>query len=426
MSDSPAKFPPYRNTCDIGMQPLNVVMIGPFGMRPRMTMQVRALPLAKALVVRGNTVTILLPPWQNPEDAGRRWNEEGVEIENVPVPRGMPGWFHWRLALHLVRRARELNPDVVHTFKPKAYAGLAHLALARRYPVVVDTDDWEGPGGWNTMGAYPPLLQRFFTWQERWGLTHARAVTVASRALQTLVWSMGGAPERVFYLPNGASPHDEGQTSLAPPRTEPGRRPTVLLYTRFFEYDLARLWRLMRAVRARCCQVRFIVVGKGFAAEEERLLQMARSENWHVVVTEDTLPDADLVYAGWGTEDKLPRCFAAADIAIYPFDDTLLNRTKCPVKLMDLLSAGIPVVGDAVGQVADAVVPGKTGMLVQAGDEPRFAEAVLGLLEVPEELAAMRETVRQDMAERFAWTHLSEVAENAYRYACGDKLDGAM
>jgi len=31
-------------------------------------------------------------------------------------------------------------------------------------------------------------------------------------------------------------------------------------------------------------------------------------------------------------------------VALYPFDDNLINRTKCPVKLTDLLYAGIPVV----------------------------------------------------------------------------------
>ena len=54
---------------------MRIVMIGPFGMRPRSTMSVRALPLAKALVERGHGVTLLLPPWQNPEDAGKAWDD---------------------------------------------------------------------------------------------------------------------------------------------------------------------------------------------------------------------------------------------------------------------------------------------------------------------------------------------------------------
>ncbi len=213
---------------------MNIVMVGPFGLQPRMTMRMRALPLARALVRRGHAITVLLPPWQNPEDAGRCWDEGVSASKTWPSPRGVPGWFQTRLTAHLAQRVRQLDPDVIHAFKPKAYAGLVHLVLARRYPVVVDTDDWEGPGGWNALGEYSRAFQRFFAWQERWGLTHAGAVTVASRALQTLAWSMGGPPERVAYLPNGIEPQ-----AVEPLRRGEGR-PTVLLYTRFFEFNLDR------------------------------------------------------------------------------------------------------------------------------------------------------------------------------------------
>lgn len=132
------------------------------------------------------------------------------------------------------------------------------------------------------------------------------------------------------------------------------------------------------------------------------------------------LPDADLIYAGWGTEETLPLWFSAADLAIYPFDDTLLNRTKCPVKLLDLLAAGVPVVADAVGQIAEIVVDGKTGVLVDPGvasSEGIFAEAILALLAAPERLVRMRTLAREDVARRYAWDELAEVAERAYAYA---------
>ena len=189
---------------------MRVVMVGPFGLRPRGTMSVRALPMAKALAARGHTVTVLLPPWQNLEDAGRCWEEDGVAVENVPLPPHFPGLFHILTAIRLACRVLALHPDVVHLFKPKAYSGLTHYLLARiprqrRPRLVVDTDDWEGPGGWNEIGGYTPVQRRFFAWQERWGLTHADAVTVASRTLESLVWALGVSREQVFYIPNGVS-----------------------------------------------------------------------------------------------------------------------------------------------------------------------------------------------------------------------------
>ena len=391
---------------------MRVVMIGPFGLRPRGTMRVRALPLAQALAARGHTVTLLLPPWHNPEDAGKVWDAEGVRVENVSLPAGVPGWFHWRLTAALVRRARALDPDVVHTFKPKAYAGLAHLALRRRFPVVVDTDDWEGPGGWNDLIPYPPLLKRFFAWQERWGLRRADAVTVASRALQTLAWATGGPPERVFYLPNGVV----GRPS-PPPQRESGARPTLLLYTRFFEYDVARLWRIVAGVRARVPDVRLLVVGKGFFAEEDALLARARAAGWRVAKTQSPVFDADLVYAGLVPPEEVPAYFAQAGVALYPFDDTLLNRTKCPVKLLDLLAAGIPVVADAVGQIVENVRHGETGLLAPPGDDAAFVEDVVTLLRDADLRRSMGARATRDVRARFAWAQLAEVAEAAYRYA---------
>jgi glycosyltransferase involved in cell wall biosynthesis len=393
------------------VKPLRVVMIGPFGLYPRMTMRVRALPLARHLVARGHIVTLLLPPWQHPEDAGRVWVDEGVRIENATLPRGIPGWFHARLTARLVRRTRALDPDVVHAFKPKAYAGLAHMALARRYPVVVDTDDWEGPGGWNDQGDYPGWMQRLFTRQERWGLTHASAVTVASRALETLAWSMGGPPQRVVYLPNGARP---------PQLTAPARsvsRPTMLLYTRFFEYDLDYLWRVVRAVRAALPEARLLVVGQGFHGEERRLMEKARQAGWRVMASAEDRAEPDLLYAGWGTEENLPWCFGAADVALYPFADTLLNRTKCPMKLMDLMASGIPVVADDVGQISEVVVPGQSGQLVSPGDAPAFARTVTSLLSEPDWLRQMGAAAREDVLDRFSWQRLARRAEEAYAYA---------
>jgi glycosyltransferase involved in cell wall biosynthesis len=315
------------------------------------------------------------------------------------------------LAVALVRRAVAFKPDVIHTFKPKAYAGLAHLALHRRFPVVVDTDDWEGPGGWNDINPYSPLLKRFFAWQERWGLTHAVAVTVASRALQTLVWATGGPSERVFYLPNGCIPRP------VLPRAEGRGRPTLLLYTRFFEYKVDRLWRIVEGVRARIPDLRLWVVGKGFFAEEETLLALARTAGWQVAEGTSPSPDADLIYTGLVPPEDLPAHFAQADVALYPFDDTLLNRTKCPVKLLDLLAAGVPVVADAVGQVAESIRHGETGLLIPTGDDEAFIEAVVSLLRDALLRQSFGACAARDAREHFAWENLSPIAEAAYVYA---------
>ena len=385
---------------------MHIVMVGPFGLYPRGTMSVRALPMARALAARGHTVTVLLPPWQNPEDEGRRWEEGNVTVENITLPLRLPFLFHILVALRLARRALSPPPDVVHCFKPKAYSGLVHWLLARlprahRPRLVVDSDDWEGPGGWNELAEYTAAQRAFFAWQERWGFTHADSVTVASRTLQSLVWTLGVEPARVFYVPNGTEPRTTG------PERSPARTHTILLYTRFFEFPTARVIELLRLVRRRVEQARLLVVGRGLFGEEEQLLRQAEQAGLSAAVE----------YAGWVDPAAQDDYFARAALAIYPFDDTLVNRAKCPVKLTELLAAGVPVVAEAVGQNREYIRHGETGLLVPPGDVAAFSDAVTNLLENAQLRERLGRAAARDVRERFGWERLVETAERAYRAA---------
>ena len=122
------------------------------------------------------------------------------------------------LAWNLLRAVVAWQPEIVHVFKPKGPSGLVATALWatrdwRRVafvpgcPLVIDSDDWEGPGGWNDdpRVGYTPLQKRFFAWQERTGLSHADAWTVTSECLRQRAVSFGATPEKVFVLHNGVS-----------------------------------------------------------------------------------------------------------------------------------------------------------------------------------------------------------------------------
>jgi len=342
--------------------------------------------------------------------------------------------FHVQVTRRLVRRALALEPDVVHCFKPKAYAGLSswwlwqwkRLGLSK-VRLVVDADDWEGAGGWNDRERYSWAQRRMFAWQEQWGLRHCDALTVASRALESIVWSLGVSPSRVFYVPNGVEP-SKVQTSnfklqapasvLESPISDPStmlraglqspasnfQPPTILLYTRFFEYRLERVLEVFDRVLQFSPEVRLLVVGKGLFGEEQALLDRAREMGWGDRVE----------YLGWLEPAELPIVFARADVAIYPFDDTLLNRTKCAVKLIDLLAAGVPVVADAVGQNVEYIRHNETGILVPAGDVEAMARAVVELLNERRRARILGAAAAKDVRERFGWDRLVEIVERAY------------
>jgi len=411
---------------------MHIVMLAPFGIRPKGTLAARMLPLAQALVRCGHRVVIVAPPVHNPDDAATCVEYEGVPVIHTAAPRA-PGVAQQTLAL--LQETLRQRPDVVHLFKPKGYAGLAALALHHlrpALPLVVDTDDWEGPGGWNDLLPYPSAAKQLFAWQERDLLRRADAITVASRALETLVWSMGTAPERVFYLPNGVRPStlDTQQSTFNVPRsTFHVQRSTLdtqcstfnlqpstfnlqpatlnlLLYTRFWELDVREIVAALVGVAARCPTVRLIVAGKGERGEENELLRLVQRAGLAPIVD----------YRGWLMPDHIPATLAEADVALMPMRDTLINRARGLAKLLELMGAGLPIVASRVGQAAEYLEHGVSGWLVPPGNPGALAEAVLRLIG-DADLRQRLSIGAQYAARQYSWDVLAPIAERAYTRA---------
>jgi glycosyltransferase involved in cell wall biosynthesis len=367
------------------------------------------LPLAQALARRGYTVSIVAPPVQNPQDAGRRDFYGGVPVIHTPLPR-LPGPLGVvQQVVTLLGGALSERPQLVHLFKPKGYSGLAALLLRAMHPtlpLVVDTDDWEGWGGWNDLLPYPRAAKSLFAWQERDLPRRAGAVTVVSRTLETQVLRFGVTPERVFYLPNGI----EGSERFIVPTLRPAPLPTLLLYTRFWELDVRDIVVAMVAISARCPDVRLLVVGRGERAEEQALLRLAERAG----------VGAAIDYRGWVEPSELPALLATADIALAPMNDTLINRARGLAKLLELMAAGLPIVTTAVGQAAEYIEHERSGLLVPPSDAAALARAALRLIGD----AALRSRLGQGARERalheYAWDGLASQAEAAYVRALQD------
>jgi glycosyltransferase involved in cell wall biosynthesis len=373
-------------------------------------MRSRVMGLARPLARRGHEVQLFMPPWHTPAEAGRTWEEDGVGLRYVPLQGGVPG-ITWRL----LREVLDWRPNVVHCFKPKAYSGLVGWWLwqfhRRQIRLVMDSDDWEGWGGWNDREPYTRLQKRFFAWQEQWGMRHNYALTVASRTLQSLAWGMGIPAERVVYIPNGPGIPDHPTTSAEreAQRRALGleNRPTLLLYSRLFEFDTARLVEVLAGVHAAVPDLAVLAVGVGLFADDAARFreQLAR---WGLLEM--------VVDAGWVELEQLPVMLAAADVGVYLMDDTLLNRAKCPVKLADMLQAGVPVVAEAVGQVMEYIRDGETGVLRPSGDVAGVTAVLVRLLKDSAARQRLAAVGRAHLEQVFNWTLLAEQLERIYSY----------
>jgi glycosyltransferase involved in cell wall biosynthesis len=381
---------------------MRIAMIGPFGLHPNKTMRSRAFHLARELVARGHAVRLFMPPWQTPKEADKSWEENGVGLRYTPLRGGVLG-----ITRRLIGETVAWQPDVAHCFKPKAYSGLAGWWLwqlrRNRLRLIVDTDDWEGWGGWNELAPYSPLQKHFFAWQEQWGMAHNHGLTVASRALETIALSQGVPPERVIYVPNGPGiRRDVGAQARREDATSP---PTVLVYSRLFEFDTARLVAILRGVQTAVPHLHILLVGAGLYDDDAAQFRQHLAN----AGLQDAVEDV-----GWVDEVQLPGILARADVGVYLMEDTLLNRAKCPVKLADMAALGLPVVAEAVGQVSEYVVHGRTGLLRPSGDNSGLTTDLIQLLQNPAQRAQFSAAAQAHIAAHFSWERLAKRVERLY------------
>ena len=390
-------------------------MLGTFGMRPKATMSGRALAIGQALCQRGWDIRIGTTPWDRPRDAGRRWVDGGVRISNTHVIR--PALWPFASG-EMIGWARVERPSLIHLFKPKGFGDLASRWLRRSTPVVVDMDDWEGNGGWNDAGLYGSLQRRVFDWQERTWPGLASALTVASRELERRAIGLGALVERVHYVPNGLTTARIAALTPDPvavaefwERRLSGDGPSILLYTRFVEFDPAGIADLLAGVRARVSDTRLVIAGGSADGKAESAL-LARARTLGC--------DNAIVQVGWIDPGQLGFIAGACDIAVHPFADSRLNRAKSPVKLLELMASGIPVVTTDVGEAPAYIEHGINGIIAPPGDTTALVAAASRGLEQPDLRTRIGGAARERVAKHFVWDRLVDRVIQGYEVGLGN------
>jgi glycosyltransferase involved in cell wall biosynthesis/O-antigen/teichoic acid export membrane protein len=99
---------------------------------------------------------------------------------------------------------------------------------------------------------------------------------------------------------------------------------------------------------------------------------------------------------GWVDPAATSRLLAEADILLLPS-----RHEGLPVAILEAMARGVPVIATDVGDVADAVGHGLTGLLVPPGDAAALAAAIVQLVTAPALRARMGAAARARHAEAF-------------------------
>ena len=380
----------------------------------------RWLPLAHELVAQDHQVHLALlhHAYDQLPISRRRQISGGVQVEYVAQmhvygPVGQRRYFgpaallrvSLCAAIELARATVRLGGDAIHVCKPQPINGLAGLLAARALgrPLYVDCDDYEAGG--NRFGAaWQQRLVRF--WEDH--LPHrAAGVTVNTRFLQRRCESLGVPANRLTYVPNGiatsrlASP-DPRQVAGLRAALRLGAAPVVIYVGTLSQttHNVGLLLDAFALVVQRLPDVRLLLVGAG----EDRAALMAQSQQLG-------LGDR-VLFAGAVTPAAVPAYMALAACSVDPVADDAVAAARSPLKIVESLASGVPVITGDVGDRAEML--GHTaGVVVRPGDADALAAGIVGLLADPARGVLLAAGARA-RAAAYRWERLAQVWATVY------------
>jgi glycosyltransferase involved in cell wall biosynthesis len=237
-----------------------------------------------------------------------------------------------------------------------AYVALRLKSLGKVKLLVYD--DWD-----YFPGEYPedPFWRHIIRYREHACVQSADGVVSVSSLLQELRRQQGA--RRTALVPNGVD-----YTLFETAQRKQPHPPTLLYMGSLGEAWGADLPILaLPLIRRQIPDARYILVGAG--PEEGRLRAMA---------TQLGLEDC-VQFRGTQKYRDLPRFLAEADIGVATCRDTDFRRYACPLKIVEYMAAGLPVIGTPVGETQRIIQKAKAGELVDFSPEA-FASAVVDLI----------------------------------------------
>jgi teichuronic acid biosynthesis glycosyltransferase TuaH len=295
------------------------------------------------------------------------WTRPGVRSVTWPLVRAQIRWALYRLG----RR-----PDVFAACTQHALLGYWG---DRVVDVLYGTDDWVA--GAALMNQNAARVQA----EERIALAQADVVLAVGPELATRWRGIGADPHE---FPNGC---DAGAYRNVP-AVSPARVP------RSFPRTVAGV------VGQLTDRIDISLLEAVADAGIGLLLVGPREESWEPVRAARLLGRPGVYHVGAVPFEDLSRWLARMDVGLTPYADTPFNRASFPLKTLEYLAAGLPVVSSDLP--ASRRLRSETDQVLLATEPASFAGAVLEAAELTGEPAARAQ--RLAVAQRHSWQARAE------------------
>ncbi len=349
-----------------------------------------------------------------PVTAGAIDGRATVTVDGVPyhrlLPWVMPGRMDRLQAAHLRRAARlteRLRPAVLHAASNYANAVIA-LALrdATGLPVVYEVRGfWEDT--WlsrHAASASLTLSDRYVRTRalETHCMTAADLVVTLGEAMREEIIERGVPARSVVIVPNAVSesflrplPSDGGRlrASLG---IQPDEQVIGLVSSLVAHEGIGTLLEAVKLLGDRGVRARALIVGDG--PERTALQRQAAGLG------------LDAIFTGRVPSSRVRDYHAVLDAFVVPRTPDRVCQLVTPLKPVEAMASGLPVVVSSVRALAEIVQDGETGLLFPPLDAGALADQLKQLIDNPELRRKLGASAREWVARDRTWAH------NAARY----------
>jgi glycosyltransferase involved in cell wall biosynthesis len=126
-----------------------------------------------------------------------------------------------------------------------------------------------------------------------------------------------------------------------------------------------------------------------------------------------------VIFTGSVPHQKVPALLSIADVAVAPYPDLSAELWFSPLKLFEYMAAAKAIVASSVGQVAEVLEDGYSGLSVEPGNVEALSQALIKLLKDKELRWSLGKNARREAVEKHSWQSRASKLEEIYRSVLG-------
>jgi PEP-CTERM/exosortase A-associated glycosyltransferase len=313
------------------------------------------------------------------------------------------------LRRRILQIAKAEEAGIIYAHSP-ALCGLAALQAARKLglPFVYEIRAfWEDAANQNGAGKRP--LRSWMTRRlETYVARHADAVAAIARPMLNDLLSRGIQQEKLFHVPNGVNTarfRPQARDEALARELDLGEHPVFGFFGSLYRYEgIGWLVRAAALLRARGHNFKILLVGQGEDRPEiDRAIRDCDASSYiHAI---EHVP-----------HEHIARYYSVIDIAVYPRLSLRLTELVTPLKPLEAMAFGKPVLASDVGGVKELVESEFTGLLFAAEDIPDFCRQAERMIKSPSLRKSLGDRGRKFVEGERDWSILAKRYREIYEF----------